>query len=310
MTTQIEWCDETWNPVIGCSKVSAGCDHCYAIREAHRLASNPHPTIGARYQGLTRVVNGRPNWTGMVRLVRERLDQPLHWRHPRRIFVNSMSDLLHEDVPWLFIDKILAVAALCPQHWFIVLTKRPDRLRRYFAIDQARLIDRLDDACRSFGACHGNLDRPGRWPLPNLCWGISAETQSTLEERYHELCGVPTSVRALSLEPLLGPIDLGRVEGCGYYCDSDVGHVDHPFWVPGIAAPIQWVIVGAESGPGARPMQERWVRAIRDQCLNAGVAFFYKQRLINGRKASLPELDGRQWAQFPTAMAGEKGAQP
>lgn len=308
MTTHIEWCDESWNPIIGCSKVSAGCDHCYAIREAHRLASNPHPTIGPRYQGLTRVVNGRTNWTGIVRLVSERLEQPLRWRNPRRIFVNSMSDLFHEDVPWPHIDAVLAIVALCPQHWFILLTKRPERMRRYFGVSQHCLIDRIDDAAGRFGACHANLDRPGRWPLPNLCLGISAEDQATLEPRYAELCRTPAAVRVLSLEPLLGPIDLGRAEGCGYYFDEEIGHVDHSLWTPGISAPVQWVIVGAESGPGARPMEERWVRAIRDQCLAAGIAFFFKQQTVGGRKVSLPELDGRHWAEFPAAMAGEKGA--
>lgn len=221
--TKIEWATKSWNPVRGCSIVSKGCKNCYAMRQAHRF-SGP----GGAYEGLTKLTNGGPVWTGDIKLVPEKLQEPLRWKKPERIFVNSMSDLFHKDVPDHFIGWVFGVMAGAPQHIFQVLTKRPERMRDY---------------CRDIET------------LPNVWLGVSIENQDTADERIPLLLKTPAAVRWLSCEPLLSWIRFSR------------------YWVKH----IDWVIVGGESGPGARPMQGWWANDLRKQCQLEQIPFFMKQ---------------------------------
>ncbi|MFV5212729.1 DUF5131 family protein [Azonexus caeni] len=277
--TGIEWTDATWNPVTGCAKVSQGCKHCYAEREWPRM---------------TRLV---PAYAGRdftdVRTHEDRLDQPLRWKKPRKVFVNSMSDLFHSDVPDEFIDKVFITMALCPQHTFQVLTKRADRMQDYVTrLNGGRLRNRLImvDAPNSTLA----------WPLQNVWLGVSVEDQDAADERIPLLLDTPAAVRWISAEPLLGPVDLTDL------CDG-VAWPDVPrnYWNEGFdsddsppslrldalageklqrfgnyseyCARLDWVVVGGESGPKARPMSIQWARSLRDQCAEAGVPFLFKQ---------------------------------
>lgn len=257
----IEWTDATWNPVRGCVKVSPGCKHCYA------------ETFAERWRG----VKGNAYEQGFdPRLVPEALKWPLTKRKPLRIFVNSMSDLFGEFVPYEYIDRVFATMALCQRHTFQCLTKRASRMRAY-ATNRSGAIDFWEFAARQFGyTLVYEAWSLVKVPLPNVHLGVSVEDRKYGVPRIDELRATPAAVRFLSVEPLLE--DLGRLDLRG----------------------IDQVIVGAESGRGARPMNEDWVRSIRDQCLEQGVAFFYKQRLdARGHKVSLPLLDGQQWAQQP-----------
>jgi protein gp37 len=250
--SEIEWTDATWNPITGCTMVSAGCTNCYAMGLAGtRLAHHPSRA------GLTRDSGGRPVWTGEVRLNEGWLDQPLRWRRPRRIFVCAHGDLFHEGVPDEWIDRVFAVMALSPQHQFQVLTKRPERMRRWFDTDAE---GRVWDLSMDPGFDASALPSPD-WPLPNVWLGVSVEDQPTADARIPLLLATSAAVRFVSAEPLLGPVDLTRWSGLEG--DADFG--------------LDWVIVGGESGPGARPMHPDWARSLRDQCAAAGVAFFFKQ---------------------------------
>jgi protein gp37 len=273
--TTIEWTDATWNPVRGCVKVSPGCKHCYAA------------TFAERWRG----VEGHPYEQGFdPRLVPEKLREPLRWRAPRRVFVNSMSDLFGEFVPDDYIDQVFGVMHACeyraipksedvfPWHTFQILTKRASRMREYLATDRRREWARTAGRC----ALEGSSDRMHDYvafreaPAPHIHLGVSVEDRKYGVPRIDVLREVPAALRFLSVEPLLE--DLGEINLTG----------------------IGWVIVGAESGRGARPMREDWVRSLRDQCAAAGVPFFYKQKLDErGRKVSLPLLDGAQHAAFP-----------
>ncbi|MBX9790164.1 MAG: phage Gp37/Gp68 family protein [Pirellulales bacterium] len=344
----IEWTDATWNPTRGCSRVSAGCDNCYAIRTAARFAAAGQP-----YAGLTqRKASGKASgydWTGKLTIAdEETLLQPLRWRKPRRIFVDSMSDLFHPALPAAIVDHVYAVAALCPQHTFQILTKRPRRAAAWYRLampaktksGRAELTtpervglavlrittDAIAQNPRAkigrdvqLGGPHGELTT---WPLPNVWLGASVENQETANERIPPLLECPAAVRFLSCEPLLGPIDLTRLQ----YPD---GASDNLYTcVPRQPAPgesrVDWLIAGGESGPGARPCHPDWPRALREQCASAGVPFFFKQwgewlpSLQDGnRDVPAPEwnasddpirvgkhragrlLDGRQYHEFP-----------
>ena len=229
--TAIEWTDEVWNPVTGCSKVSQGCKHCYA----ERVFPRPYP--GRAFTD--------------VAMHPDRLAAPLHWRKPRRVFVNSMSDLFHDVVPDEFIDQVFAAMSAAPSHTFQVLTKRPERARDYLA---RRAM-----------------------PLPNVWLGVSIEDQETADYRIPLLLRTPAAVRWISAEPLLGPVDLGNlpsVSGIGRYLDSlsNAGREDSD-----LPTKLDWVVAGGESGPHARPTHPEWLRALRDDCDAAGVPFFFKQ---------------------------------
>ncbi len=282
--TGIEWCDATWNAVRGCALVSAGCTNCYAMRQAHRSSG-----AGRAYAGLTRMTAHGPVWTGAVRTVPELLDQPLRWRRPRRIFVNSMSDLFHEDVPDEFVDQVFAAMALAPHHTFQVLTKRPERMKRYMMHwpDGAARFHHVRSAAfhllrslrpqgdtGNWSILDPEMERAsaaidGRWPLPNVWLGVSAEDQRTGDERIPLLLDTPAAVHWLSAEPLLGPMTVEKYMDRGYESGGPQGWIAEPS--------LNWVVVGGESGPDARPMHPDWVRRLRDQCNAAGVPFLLKQ---------------------------------
>ena len=262
--TRIEWADTVWNPVTGCNKVSAGCANCYAERMSKRLAG--------RY--------GYPKDEPFrVTLHPEKLDEPLKWKKPRRIFVNSMSDLFHEDVPDRFIIKVfetMANAQWFNGHTFMVLTKRPERMKR---IVEA-IKDDLDEQAELEKLPNGMTRRKMtfHFPLQNIWLGVSVENQAAADERIPLLLQTSAAVRFISAEPLLGPVSLSQ-------------WLLSPGWVPTYNNPdnynceesaeptnenIQWVITGGESGPGARPVHPDWVRSLRDQCQAAEVPFFFK----------------------------------
>ncbi|MGI2295123.1 DUF5131 family protein [Paenibacillus sp. GXUN7292] len=235
-TSNIEWTEVTWNPVTGCNKISAGCKHCYAATMAKRLHAMNNPRYINEFK---------------VTLHNDLISTPLKWKKPRRIFVNSMSDLFHKDVPIDFIRSVFETMEKAHWHTFQILTKRSDRL----------------------------LELSNQLPWPQNVWqGVSVEDSKVLH-RIDDLRNVPAQIRFLSVEPLIGPIDQLNLQG------------------------IHWVIVGGESGPGARPMDPEWVRTIRDQCISDNVAFFFKQwggvqKHRNGRV-----LDGRLWSEYPNILA-------
>jgi protein gp37 len=235
--SKIEWTDATWNPVRGCSKISPGCKNCYAERFAERFRGVP----------------GHPFEQGFdVRLVPEKLPDPLRWKTPKKIFVNSMSDLFHESIPDSYILQIAEVMREANWHIFQILTKRHDRMARL-----------LSGPLSSLAA------------EPHIWWGVSVENRKHGLPRLRRLQKTPIAVRFLSIEPLLE--DLGEIDLNG----------------------ISWVIVGGESGPGARPMLPAWVRSIQKQCSRDGVPFFFKQWGGTRKKASGRNLDGRTYSNFP-----------
>ena len=241
--TAIEWTDQTWNPVTGCTQISPGCDHCYALRFAERF----------------RGVAAHPYEHGFdLQLRPHRLAQPSAWKRPRRVFVNSMSDLFHAKVPTQFIHRVFDAMETAPHHTYQVLTKRSTRMRRFIRERYAHLC------------------------APRFIWlGVSVETP-TYFVRLHHLENTPCHVRFVSCEPLI----------------ADLGHLALR---PGR---LHWIIVGGESGPGARPMHADWVRSIRDQCLTASIPFFFKQwggpRPTSGGR----QLNGRTWDEMPPLHTG------
>ena len=281
--TKIEWADKTWSPILGCDRVGPGCDHCYAIRTVHRLSSNPHPKIGPLYKGLTHRTEDGLDWTGKIRTIPERLGDPLKWRKPLRVFVNSQSDLFHADVPDEFIARVFAVMARCPQHTFQILTKRHARMRSLLSSHAWWTQFSIEFLDREPGTPVSYVSDPRGPYLSNVHLGVSVEDQRWADIRIPALLQTPAAVRWVSAEPLLGPIDLmGDVEqpgpaivrtGCSYPTDYGTGieydHDDQPG--------IDWVVVGGESGPGARPMALEWAQGIVDQCKGADVPVLVKQ---------------------------------
>ncbi|GIH91981.1 DUF5131 family protein [Planobispora siamensis] len=261
----IEWTDATWNPVTGCTAVSSGCDHCYA------------ETFAERWRGT----KGHHFERGFdVQLRPERLDQPLKWKKPRRIFVNSMSDLFHEKVPDAYIAQVFAVMAAAPHHTFQLLTKRHGRMRSLLNSVDFDLA--VADAWSLLGTSAGSRDGGDSTPplpLPNVWLGVSVEDQKRADLRIPALLETPAAVRFLSCEPLLGPINLKlAVRTLG----SERGHGLTASYVHAGGCcdrfhGIDWVIVGGESGSGARPMHPDWARSLRDQCRGEGVPFLFKQ---------------------------------
>jgi protein gp37 len=241
---------------------------------ATRLKHHP------RYKGLAVFENGKARWTGEVRLNYDVLEQPLRWRKPRRVFVASMGDWLHPSIYESFIYRVLDVTQRTPQHIYQFLTKRADRLP---VIVKDWMLDR-------------GLYKPPQ----NIQQGVSIEDQAAADERIPLLLQTPAAVRFVSVEPYLSAVNFTNVRVSSMEVlnaltgISTVPHSESPRYHS-----LDWVIAGSESGPGARPMDEDWVRDLRDQCQTAGVSFFYKQKLVNGRKVSTPMLDGRTWRQFP-----------
>lgn len=305
--TQIEWTDATWNPVTGCTKVSLGCKNCYMFREYPKLAKG----------GVPGYAGGTPD---LVRLWPARLDQPLHWREPRRIFVCSMADLFHRAVTVSFIHEAFMVMVKAKYHTFQVLTKRPEIMLEYVLAE---------------GREHQWPD--GISPPSNIWLGVSVEDQKTAEERIPLLLQTPAAVRFVSYEPALGPLDLSTwlhvMWGPGkkhwfktpMFNGTDERGMEAPMRYLGKAkSELDWIIAGGESGPHARPSHPDWFRSVRDQCHAAGVPFFFKQWgewlphdqdtlattpildqaepmqwLRYGKKAAGRLLDSREWSEFP-----------
>jgi protein gp37 len=281
--SDIEWTTHTWNPVTGCTRVSAECDNCYAMNMAHRFDWGKHltrtrslrlKTVGSdQVREVTTI-----DWNGLVDLHPDRLTEPLRWREGVTIFVCSTSDLFHHSVPFHFIAAVFGIMAAAPRHSFQVLTKRPERMAEFFAwldsftmppevgllrralehVDDKRLADRI------------RTQPPSPWPLPNVWCGTSVGVQEA-KPRISQLQSVPAAIRFLSLEPLLE--DLGELDLSG----------------------IHWVIAGGESGPRARPMHTDWVRKIRDQCATADVPFFFKQHGAYGPAEAFSLCGGRRY---------------
>jgi protein gp37 len=280
-TSKIEWTDATWNPITGCTMVSAGCTNCYAMGlAATRLRHHPSRA------GLTREVGGRAVWTGEVRLNDQWMQQPLQWKRPRMIFVCAHGDLFHESVPDEWIDMVFAVMALAPQHTFQVLTKRPERMAQYFAnAPYARWWKVMETLSQNRIA--STVDRYGA--LPNVWLGTSVENQVTADERIGPLLATPAAVRFVSAEPLLGEVRLDRVRPTASPNRKTLNALGGARMHTGMRTKIDWVIVGGESGKNARPMHPDWARSLRDQCESAKVAFFFKQW---GEWAPAMQIDG------------------
>jgi protein gp37 len=262
--TGIEWTDETWNPVVGCSVISPGCTNCYAMRMAARIeAMDAKLGHAPHYRGLTRKTKAGAVWTGTVRVAPDGvLLAPLSWRKPRRVFVNSMSDVFHEALSDEDIDRVFAVMALAPRCTFQVLTKRADRMHAYFGAKD--MIARLNGRIWStLGTPRGSkVHHGGHWraslPLPNVWLGVSAEDRRRASERVPQLQATPAARRMISVEPMLEEIEPALL---------GLRHAPRP----------DWIIVGGESGPGARAFWAPWARPIVRACKAAGVAVFVKQ---------------------------------
>lgn len=264
--SKIEWTDATWNAIRGCSRVSPGCENCYAERGAIRQ-------INGLYSGLVkRDANGRPAWTGEVAFVPERLDDPIHWRRSRRIFVNSQSDLFHENLGAHHIAEIFAVMAIASQHSFQVLTKRAKRMQEL--VCDASFIAMVSEKVRARDF-HGRAARM-EWPLDNVWLGVSVEDAKRAEQRIPVLLDTPAAVRFLSMEPLLEAVDL--TPWLEVWSTRKIG-----------ASELSWVIVGGESGPTARPFHVDWARSIVEACRKTGVACFVKQL------GAVPVMEVREW---------------
>lgn len=252
-TSKIAWTDKTWNPISGCSPVSSGCKNCYAKRMAKRLAGRAgYPPAPDEFT---------------VTLQDSRLDQPLHWRKPCRVFVCSMGDLFHPEVPTAYLNAVFQTMKDAPQHTYQVLTKRSVRMHDYLTGEYG----------------------PKGWPFPHVWLGVTAENQTAANQRVWWLAQTPAWVRWVSVEPMLGLVCLQVEWGQGL---GDLALE---------SGKIDWVIAGAESGPGHRRMNEDWVRCLKNQCVKHGVAFFYKQRwnAIIGKMQHLPFLDNQIWDQYP-----------
>ena len=295
MPTKIEWATETWNVAPGCSPVSEGCQHCCALRDVNRMSRHPNPKISGPLVKLVEKRHGRPEWTGAVTYRYDLLEKPLHWRKPRRVFVNYLGDLFRITW-WPFLDEAFAVMmagdGTIPRsglwddnHMFYLLTKHPDHALRYLTNDNTR--PRVLNVCQArYGVTWFE------WPLIRVCMGITAETQARFDERWAHLRRIPAAKYLVSHEPALGPIT---------YPDD--------FLSLGSKA---GVITGGETGRHARPMHPDWPRHDRDQCRDAGVKFFFKQwgewgdderggifSVRVGKKIAGRLLDGRTWEEMP-----------
>lgn len=306
--TQISWTDATWPVARGCDKISPGCKFCWAIKDAHRMKSNPNPKVAAHFMGLTQIEGGKPNWSGVVRLDEAILDWPLKWSKAKRIFVASSGDLFHEELPDEDIDQVFAVIQHSSSrgHTAQVLTKRSERAFLY--LTNPNLYERWMDAvnrvrARWSGLPTVPLSDPLRFPLKHVQLGFSAENQPYFDARWKfmkELADIGWLIW-VSYEPALGPLNASKALSQG----------------------LKFVVCGGESGPGSRPMHPDWARGVRDQCLAYGVPFHFKQHgewtpytpagkvrdqfkwpdglLMHkvGKKRAGRILDGRTWDEMP-----------
>lgn len=324
-TNNIGWCDDTINPIVGCSKCSPGCDNCYAERFAARLAKNP--ATAKKYAG---VVDENGKWTGKINFCASKNGNDMPLDAPgknKRVFVGSMSDFFHPNVSDDTRDVIFAFI-LCDHirpkpkgHTFMILTKRAKEMRDYFSIGRAIVPRWWGDV---------EPDEVVTWPLPNLWLGVTVCNQAEADAKIPVLLDIPAARRFVSIEPMLGPVDLN---GCEFLCKA---------WSQGqatLGTYLDWVICGGETGPGARPMHPEWARSLRDQCVAAGVPFYFKgwgewragamtlHRLIPsvrhailksglpgilsanvyriGKKRAGCLIDGKEWRQFPAQEAAD-----
>lgn len=336
----IQWTEATWNPLAGCTRASEGCDNCYAAKMSLRLeamggrdiADGRDPGGKAKYIGIaTKNGKGVAVFNGKINLDMDAIHEPILWKKPRMVFVNSMSDLFHKDVPFSFVAQVFETMRLAHWHTFQVLTKRPERMYEFWQWVQVSRIGLAE-----------------YWPLPNVWLGTSVETQEYADERVPELLKIPAAVRFLSCEPLLGKILLD--DGCNSWlsCKSDAPEYPdenemeveccESYAVGGSHFHgIDQVIVGGESGPNARPMSVEWARSLRDQCVAANVSYFFKQwgawvphgqsvaRISTrggdfhlwsdapfawskkvGKKEAGRLLDGREWNELPRTWAAQE----
>jgi protein gp37 len=287
--TKIEWADKVWNPTVGCTPVSAGCAHCYARTMFNRFYN------GKKFSD--------------IQLFENRLMDALRWKKPRRIFVNSMSDLFHPDVPTEFIAKVFSVMAIQEKFTFMVLTKRPERMFEILSNPpgEFRACLQLNQLRYRSGKLEQNL------PLSNVWLGVTAENQKIVEERIPLLLQTPAAKRFVSVEPMLGPVDIKRYfphnfkpgdpqygweRQCSVIAPDGLRHCGYPpeeHPMPG----VDWVILGCESGPKARPMNPAWVYPIKNQCVSNNVPFFLKQMNVDGKLVKMPKFDGRIWNEVP-----------
>lgn len=301
INTKIEWTDATWSPVTGCTKVSPGCKHCYAERLWKRLSAKNMPYHGREFTN--------------VQCHPERLNQPLRWRKPRRVFVNSMSDLFHENIPFEFIASIFAVMSVTTRHTYQVLTKRPERMKEFFewVLGDAHIYDfSADEKISGHWPEHIEWDKCGYdncgplFPYENIWIGVSVEDQQTADERIIQLLRCPAAVRWLSIEPMLGPIlfrPYTLTERPCFVCsiedklDEPRGTQSHPIncgWRHDNdkrGSGIDWIVVGGESGPKAREMKTRWIDSIVNQCCENNVPLFVKQMGSYNHKGAGANID-------------------
>ena len=267
--TSIEWTNRTWNPIRGCSRVSEGCRNCYAVRIAARFSGPQIKGATIKRELVSEpfylfATQNPPHWTGKVELIESKLDEPLHWRKPQRVFVNSMSDLFHEALPFTVIKRVFDVMVLAPQHEYQILTKRAQRLREFSEWYAMQTAD----------------------PIPaHIDLGVSVEDQPNADIRIPELLkAVTRGRRFVSYEPALGPVGFASLPG------------------------LDWLIVGGESGPGARPFDLAWMRSARDQCAATGVAFFPKQLgskpIENGKPLLIEDSKGGDESEWPSDLYG------
>ncbi|MBW4554113.1 MAG: phage Gp37/Gp68 family protein [Aphanocapsa sp. GSE-SYN-MK-11-07L] len=300
--TEIEWTDETLNVFVGCSKVSDGCRNCYAIKQAYRNSviaqTMSRPGRMQYYKGLTQTKDDRVDWTGEVRFVPEALEIPLKWKKARRIFVNSMSDLFHESIPIEQIDQVFAVMALTLQHTYQVLTKRPERMLAYLQNAKNRVRIAAVDLGRATKTEHTDIEScQWDWPPPNVWIGATVENQKALENRARPLYQLHNRSwkTFYSVEPLLENVEL---------------YLNHER--------VDWVIVGGESGQGARPFDLDWARSLIWQCKEAGVPVFMKQlgancvgtntdgEILIGKRSNFhPVFANRAWTRLSDSKGGD-----
>jgi protein gp37 len=283
--TKIQWTNKTWNPIVGCTKVSEGCQNCYAEKMAARLASMDQ----GKYMAVIDYKNKK--WNGDTAFDHTQLNKPLSWTKPRMIFVCSMGDLFHESISFSQILEVIFVTHKCPQHTFQILTKRPERMREFFTEWKPN---------------------PFYMSMKNVWLGVTAENQEQADKRIPVLLQIPAAIRFVSIEPMLEPVDLtelnslkvaapllrynsltgnAHLSGRVYEFNSDGERLN--------GEKLDWVICGSESGSRRRPMDFDWAVSIKDQCVKNGVPFFFKQRYIGSRKVSMPTIDCKMWDQMP-----------
>jgi protein gp37 len=316
--SKIEWCDRTWNPTAGCCRVSDGCQNCWAERMANRLAHHPAEKV----RGVYGPTVGRGRWTGAVTLRPQELAKPFAWKKPKRIAVQLMGDLFHEIVPNDYIAAVFGVMAAASQHTFLVLTKRAERMERWFRwLDERVRPDCLYSAVEAFGVdvlCvtgeHRGFDNgfPG-WPLPNVHLGVSVENQAMANERIPWLLRCPAALRWVSMEPLLGPVDLnsslggtrwiGGQRGCGETHRGngtpECPHEPHHHHDDRCGRGLDWIVVGGESSSGARLCRTDWIRSILAQCKAAEVPCLIKQLGANSDHPGITDPKGGDMDEWP-----------